>query len=158
MKATISYLTFIGLLIILFSGCTEKSKDERMIQELLEVDREFARQSVSNGSHTAFLEYIDDNCVLLRPNREPVVGREKIAEMFSSPDTSFSLNWEPLFADVSGANDLGYTYGLFTIQMDSPEGPVVTKEGTYVTIWKKDKNGNWKFVLDTGNLGLGKKN
>ena len=42
--------------------------------------------------------------------------------------------------------------------MDSPEGEEVTREGTYVTIWKKDADGNWKFVLDTGNQGLGVKN
>jgi ketosteroid isomerase-like protein len=53
---------------------------------------------------------------------------------------------------------MGYTYGIYTVEMDSPEGTVVTKEGTYATIWKKDKDGNWKFVLDTGNQGLGKKN
>jgi ketosteroid isomerase-like protein len=46
-----------------------------------------------------------------------------------------------------------------TLQMfSSPEGTLVTREGTYVTIWKKGQNGNWKFVLDTGNQGLGKKN
>jgi hypothetical protein len=28
------------------------------------------------------------------------------------------------------------------------------RKGTYVSIWKKDENGNWKWVLDTGNPGL----
>jgi ketosteroid isomerase-like protein len=78
--------------------------------------------------------------------------------MFSKPDTSFILSWEPLFADISKSNDLGYTYGVYKVQMDSPEGSTVDKEGTYVTIWKKDKNGDWKFVLDTGNQGLGPDN
>jgi ketosteroid isomerase-like protein len=27
--------------------------------------------------------------------------------------------------------------------------------GTYTSIWKKEKNGKWKFVLDTGNEGIG---
>lgn len=129
-----------------------------MAEELMEIDREFARQSIAQGSHESFLMYIDDSCVLLRPNRAPVIGRKKIEEMYSKPDTSFTLNWEPLAADISKSGDLGYTYGIYTVVMDSPEGNVVTKEGTYVTIWKKDQHGNWKFVLDTGNQGLGKKN
>ena len=158
MKTTTWKLPFIALVIISLSGCIKTNNHERMVNDLIEVDQEFARQSVIKGSHSAFLEYIDDSAVLLRPNRQPVVGRAKISEMFSSPDTSFSLSWNPLFADVSETGDFGYTYGIFTIQMDSPEGDVVTKEGTYVTIWKKDQDGNWKFVLDTGNQGLGNKN
>jgi ketosteroid isomerase-like protein len=30
-----------------------------------------------------------------------------------------------------------------------------TSKGTYVTIWRKQKDGKWKFVLDTGNQGVG---
>ena len=29
------------------------------------------------------------------------------------------------------------------------------EQGTYVSIWKKDKIGAWKFVLDSGNQGIG---
>jgi ketosteroid isomerase-like protein len=128
------------------------------VNELLEVDREFSDLSLKIGAPESFLTYIDDSCVLLRPNRNPVIGRKKIEELYSTPDTSFTLSWKPLSADISGSGDLGYTYGIFTVSMDSPEGIKVTKEGTYVTIWKKDINGNWKFVLDTGNQGLGQKN
>jgi ketosteroid isomerase-like protein len=155
MKYLVHQLVLMILFILLLAGCSEKKKQDRMANELIEVDREFARQSVEKGSHHSFLMYIDDSCVLLRPNRLPVIGRQKIEEMYSKPDTSFTLNWEPLFADISESGDLGYTYGTYTVQMDSPEGKSVTMEGTYVTIWKKDKNGDWKFVLDTGNQGLG---
>jgi len=157
MKSSILYSAILIPFILLLTGCEDTKRRERMVNELMEVDREFARQSVEKGSHESFLAYIDDSCVLLRPNRQPVIGRKKIEEMFSTPDTSFTLNWEPLFADISESGDLGYTYGIYTVQMDSPEGDLVNKEGTYVTIWEKDQNGNWKFVLDTGNQGLGKK-
>ena len=145
------------LFILFLYGCNDSHKNRRMANKLMEIDREFARLSVEKGATASFLRYIDDSCVLLRPNHYPVVGRQKIEEMFRSPDTSFTLNWEPLFADISSSGDLGYTYGTYNVEMDSPEGPVVTKEGTYVTIWKKDRNGDWKFVLDTGNQGLGNK-
>jgi len=144
--------------VIFFSGCDKADKQKRIINQLMQVDRNFSLLSVEKGSHASFLEYIDDSCVLLRPNRYPVIGREKIEEMFSKPDTSFTLTWEPLYADVSESGDLGYTYGIYTVEMDSPEGNLVTKKGTYVTIWKKNRNGDWKFVLDTGNQGLGQKN
>jgi ketosteroid isomerase-like protein len=146
------------VLIFMQTGCDRAERQKKMAEELLNVDRDFARLSVEKGANASFLAYIDDSCVILRPNRLPVIGREKITEMYSNPDTSLILNWEPLFADISSSGDLGYTYGIYTLEMDSPEGTIVTKEGTYATIWKKDKEGNWKFVLDTGNQGLGKKN
>jgi ketosteroid isomerase-like protein len=158
MKFVLPALIYLIITAFTLTGCNETIKHERMVQDLLEIDRQFSKESVENGSHSAFLRYIDDSCVLLRPNRYPVIGRDKIAAMFSNPDKSFVLSWEPKLADVAKSNDLGYTYGIFKIQMDSPEGSVVEKEGTYVTIWKKQKNGEWKFVLDTGNQGLGPMN
>ena len=154
-----TWLTFVLLVLTLLqTACDQAGRQKRLASELMEIDREFARLSVEKGANVSFLAFIDDSCVLLRPNRTPVIGRQKIEEMFNSPDTSFTLTWEPLFADISKSGDLGYTYGIYKIEMDSPEGTLVTKEGTYVTIWKKDESGNWKFVLDTGNQGLGKKN
>jgi ketosteroid isomerase-like protein len=157
MKSLTWLFTVLIFLTLLQSGCDQASRQKQMAAQLLQVDRDFARLSVEKGATASFLAYIDENCVLLRPNRAPVIGRDKISEMYSTPDTSFTLNWEPLFADIASSGDLGYTYGIYTIEMDSPEGTTVTKEGTYATFWKKDKDGNWKFVLDTANQGLGKK-
>jgi ketosteroid isomerase-like protein len=157
MKSLTWLFSMLLFLTILLSGCDQASRRKQMTDELLQADRDFARLSVEKGANASFLAYIDDNCVILRPNRAPVIGRDKITEMYSTPDTSFTLNWEPLFADISNSGDLGYTYGIYTVEMDSPEGTTVTKEGTYVTIWKKDEDGKWKFVLDTGNQGLGRK-
>jgi ketosteroid isomerase-like protein len=145
------------MITMVFSGCSNAGKHDQELKELMKVDLEFSDLSVKLGSHTAFLSYIDDSCVLLRPNRLPVVGREKIEEMFSKPDTSFTLTWVPISGEISQSGDLGFTYGIYTIHMDDPEGHAVTKDGTYVTVWKKDKQGKWKFVLDTGNQGTGKK-
>jgi len=158
MKSLTWLFTTLLLLTLLQTGCDQDGRCKRMAKELLELDREFAKLSVEKGANESFMTYIDDDCVLLRPNRTPVLGRQKIEEMFSSPDTSFTLNWEPLYADIARSGDLGYTYGIYKVEMDSPEGKLVTKEGTYVTIWKKGQDGKWKFVLDTGNQGLGKNN
>jgi ketosteroid isomerase-like protein len=149
-------------LILLFlplalAGCTDPADLEKTRNELLEIDATFSRASVEEGASKAFLAYISEDCVLLRPNKQPIKGREKIIEMFSKKDDHFTLSWTPLFADISKSGDLGYTYGTYKTEMLSPEGGLVTTEGTYVSIWKKDANGQWKFVLDTGNQGLGKK-
>lgn len=144
------------IIIILQTSCNISKQKEKLIRELMETDMDFSNKSLESGMNEAFLSFIGDDCVLLRPNRNPIIGRSMIEEFFSRPDTSFTLSWEPLYADVSASGDMGYTYGIFTANMYSPEGELVIKKGTYANVWKKDKDGRWKFILDTGNQGIGK--
>ena len=43
--------------------------------------------------------------------------------------------------------DLGYTFGNWILtKIDGNK-----RHGVYYTFWKKQKNGEWKFVFDGGN-------
>jgi ketosteroid isomerase-like protein len=138
------------IIILLAAGlstCVTPAPDD-----LIKVDKEFSALSLEKGMKFAFLEYAADSAVLLQRNVMPMVGKKVISDAFESfSDAGFTLSWEPLYADMSQSGDLGYTYGIYTsfIKADSS----VTK-GKYVTIWKKQADGSWKFVLDGGNEGL----
>ena len=114
------------------------------------VDRAFSALSKERGMNYAFLSYVAEDGVMLSPNKMPVVGKDKINALFHGNDSDKEFTWEPLYADISGSGELGYTYGTYAI---TTEGE--TQKGTYVSIWKKDSKGAWKFVLDSGNDGLG---
>lgn len=158
MKRFITFsLTLAILGSITFSCCYQTTDPETGSEALLELDRKFSNLSREQGANKAFLTYIDEEAVLLRSNRMPIIGREKITEIYSQPDTGFILTWEPLYGTISKSGDLGYTYGIYTTESITPEGETLINKGTYVTIWKKDENGEWKFVLDTGNPGLERK-
>lgn len=82
----------------------------------------------------------------------PITGKQAITNIYEKADTSgIRFSWEPLAGDIAQSGELGYTYGIYTLQVDT-----TIEKGTYVSIWKKDENGNWKYVLDSGNEGLGK--
>ena len=128
---------------------------EKEKEAIKQADIEFSNLSVKEGFHKAFLTYVADDGVLLRPNSYPVEGRKAIEELHAkSSDSTFTLTWKPLFADVSSSGDMGYTYGTWEVKAKT--GDDKPGYGTYTTFWKKDKNGKWKFVLDTGNAGLSK--
>ena len=128
---------------------------EKEKEGIKKADIEFSNLSVKEGFHKAFLTYLADDGVLLRPNSYPVVGKKAIEELHAkSSDSTFTLTWKPLFADVSSSGDMGYTYGTWEVKAKT--GDDKPSYGTYTTFWKKDKNGKWKFVLDTGNAGLEK--
>ena len=61
------------------------------------------------------------------------------------------LTWEPIQGDASESGDLGYTLGRWTMTQPDSTGGTSTRMGYYITIWKKQLDGRWKFVLDGGN-------
>jgi ketosteroid isomerase-like protein len=146
---------FIVLILTLFNSLVFAQQNiDKEKEQLMQVDIDFSNLSKDKGMNHAFLSYADENAVLLKPNSYPIQGIEILRERYSKPDTSFTLLWKPLFADIAVSLELGYTYGTWELKTkDEKENPV-SYYGTYVTIWKKDKNGSWKFVLDTGNSGL----
>jgi ketosteroid isomerase-like protein len=121
-------------------------------QKMMDTDRAFSKLSKEKGMKTAFLEYIDSNGVLLRPNQLPIAGADAIDYLIQINDTLFTMQWEPKFGAIAQSGELGYTYGLYAVK---PSQKDTTLYGTYVSIWKKQADGKWKFVLDSGNEGVG---
>ena len=118
----------------------------------METDRKFSERSTEVGMKKAFLDFADDTAVLLQRNSMPVVGKHAIMKSFGGfSDTGVVLTWEPLAGDIARSGDLGYTYGLYTLLVKTDSS---ISRGKYVSIWKKQADGTWKFVLDGGNEGI----
>lgn len=120
--------------------------------DLMETDRAFSKLSEQRGMKNAFLEYIDSNGVLLRSNQPPIVGADAVDYLIQQNDTTYTLKWEPKNGAVAKSGELGYTYGIYALMPSSKDTILY---GTYVSIWKKEAGGKWKFVLDSGNEGIG---
>lgn len=132
-------------------SCFEAKKNDtsKWQADILKTDKEFSEASRLHGMKKAFIEYIDNDGVLLRPDHSPIIGANAIEYLSETNDSSYTLTWEPSSAQVSASGDLGYSYGIYNLQLQD-----TTLQGTYVSIWKKQKDGKWKFVLDTGNPGI----
>ncbi|HEX8650944.1 MAG TPA: DUF4440 domain-containing protein [Pyrinomonadaceae bacterium] len=112
---------------------------------LLNLDREFSRDSVAKGTTSAYLSYIADDVRLHREGAFPTTGREAARAALSARQGV--MNWEPTKADVSRSGDLGYTYGLYNFKGNGADGKAGEK-GNYLRIWRKQEHGKWKVVLD----------
>ena len=144
------------ILLILFMCTYIFSQDaiEAGKESLKQVDRDFSKLSEQKGMVESFMQYAADDAVLLRDYTMPIVGRDAVYKFINEGSNDFTLIWEPLFADISNSLDLGYTYGTFILTFKDETGTEQKRDSTYLTIWKKDRNGNWKWVLDNGNQGL----
>jgi ketosteroid isomerase-like protein len=145
-------MLFVLIINLFFVISCIKNPKERSSGVLLKTDLDFSAMSVGEGMHKAFLSNFADSGVMLRDNGYPIKGKNSLIAIFSnSADTAFSLSWKPVFEKIAGSGELGYTYGFYTRTIKST-GEV--SRGTYVTIWERQKDGTWKFVLDTGTEGL----
>jgi ketosteroid isomerase-like protein len=112
---------------------------------LLSADSAFAAMSVAQGARAAFLTFASDEAVTLGPGAAPMNhGRDAIGATFADFPADAMLEWAPVAADVAGSGDLGCTVG---------EAAVTARQwySKYLTVWKRQRDGAWKFVADGGN-------
>ena len=154
MKTTHIFLFLVVIVLNSLNVFPQLNQQEDQIKLLMDADRRFSELSKTMGANDAFLEFCHDSAVILRDNNLPFIGKEVIRQkLFSAPDTGYVLTWEPAYGFVAASGDLGYTYGvyIFTTRDDKP----LIQQGTYVSVWRRDESGSWKYVLDSGNQGLG---
>jgi ketosteroid isomerase-like protein len=118
---------------------------------LRELEGEFMKAATERGSAGYMSYYADDSVEL--PNGGPIIqGKVNIAKGMGFLDQKDNhLTWTPVGADISASADLGYTYGTYEFRSKDKDGKPVIDHGKYTSIWKKQKDGSWKVVLDMGN-------
>ncbi len=144
--------------LFIFVSCKSKKQQEKIPGAfdklgMMNTDREFSKMSEEKGMKTAFIEYLDSNGVLLRPGYLPIAGADAIDYLIQQNDTDYTLTWEPRNGTVARSGELGYTYGIYALRPSQKDTVIY---GTYVSIWRKERDGTWKYVLDSGNEGISK--
>ena len=138
-------MLFVSLLFF-GSALSAQNESERQTNRrtLVQMEQAFAKAAATKGTRDAFIEFLADDGIIFQPG--PVNGKKFWTER--QPRKGL-LSWEPVFADVSRAGDLGYTTGPWEFRPNGPEDQPAAF-GQYFTIWKKQKDGSWKAVLDRG--------
>ncbi len=117
---------------------------------LIKADRDFDGVTAEKGID-GWVSFFAEEGMQLTPEGN-IKGHEAIraymGPAFARP--GFSLRWKPTFADIGASGDLGYTTGTYESRGTDAQGNPVVRTGRYVSIWKKQKDGSWKVVLDTG--------
>jgi len=143
-------LTLIMIIAAISSCNISENKVTKWKTEITQTEKDFAYMPAHEGIPAAFAAYAADDVVLLR-NDSLIKGRDALIHFYNSRETtndSVSLTWEPDFADVSSSGDLGYTYGKYRYIVTDSAGNSRSHTGVFHTVWKRQKNGEWKFVWD----------
>ncbi len=110
-----------------------------------------ARASV--GVAAALSATFTDDGAFLPPHAPRVDGPDNIQEFWAIVlgQPGFSIMWEPTSAHVSEGGDLGYTLGPYEMTVDDPDGNPMSLVGKYLTVWRKQADGQWKVTADIFN-------
>lgn len=144
----------IGVLfsVLILSACTNKTKltmTEKYKAEVMKAEADFTQMAKEKGVSVAFLAFADEDAVLSRGKL--IKGKAEIKAYFEAQSVNYKdlkLDWKPDFVDVSESGDLAYTYGSYTSKVLTNDGSVSNGSGTFHTVWKRQSNGEWKFVWD----------
>src|SRR2546425_8878340 len=113
--------------------------------ELLHADSAFAALSVTSGAKHAFLAFSAENAMSFGGGAQMTQGRQAIGAGFDGFPDGAVLEWSPVAAEIAPSGDLGCTVGEARIAS-------LNHYSKYLTIWRRQPDGTWKFVADGGNV------
>ncbi len=122
-----------------------------------QAEKDFAEATAARGA-SGWAEWFDDKGGQWDPGENGAEGKriegkaavkEYMTPVFSRPN--FRLEWRPIVSALAPGGALGYTVGTWESVIISDAGKRDVKyHGAFVTVWKRQADGSWKVLFDTG--------
>lgn len=135
----------------LVSSCSrlQENQSVKAKEEITKAEKDFETMAAEKGIAEAFWFFADSNAVIKRGDDSIIRGKEAIRNFYSAAYfKTASVKWSPDFVDVSEDGTMGYTYGQYVWQSKDSSGKINEAHGVFHTVWKKQEEGNWKYVWD----------
>jgi len=142
---SVSTATLMIVLLLLLFIQAKSQIGVNSAEEVANAEKNFAKKALETNTRQAFLEYYADNVIVFR-NGGPANGKEDWSKRKAD---SSELWWQPVFADMAGSGDFGYTTGPWEWKKLKTDN-TPSAYGYYNSIWKKGKDGIWQVVIDIG--------
>jgi ketosteroid isomerase-like protein len=135
--------------IFLLISCGRPLSKDEIKKEIYQTEKAFEKMTSEKSIAEAFYFFADENAVINRGNDSLIFGKEHIRHYYETRKIqNATVNWTPDFVEVSEDGTLGYTYGKYIWKLVKSEGDTVKLTGIFHTVWKKQKDGIWKYVWD----------
>jgi len=138
-------------IVLLLSLNTARAQAPSGADTLRQLEADFMKAAAERGSQ-GYMSYYAEDAVELPNGADMIQGKESIAKGMSFLDQKDNhLTWTPVQADMAASGDLGYTFGTYEFRSKDKDGKPTVEYGKYASVWKKQKDGSWKVVMDMGN-------
>lgn len=114
---------------------------------LEDADRAFAQASRAHGAD-AWTEAFEPKGSMYVHGEGLLTGPDAIRRSMAKALERTHLKWEPTAGRIAFTDDVGVTVGKYTAV--DPETSRVRGRGSYITVWRRQRDGAWKILFDTG--------
>jgi len=128
-------------------SCTEVVKDTNATaKEAADADRAFSDAGAASVAD-AFATFATADVAKSGKESGYVFGRDEVRKLFD-PAPPQGLVWQPEYWSAARSGDLAFTIGVAGPRNGAPLATGANATGHYFTIWRKDADGNWRYVID----------
>jgi len=115
---------------------------------LVQNEYDFAAAVAEKGVRDGFLQYLDKQAIGFSPT--PANAYDRYSK--STPGATGKLLWYPAYALLASSGDFGVDTGPWVYEAggDTKDGKPRKAYGEWLTIWHRDKTGQWKALFDSG--------
>lgn len=143
------------IILIVYFGCVTTTFGQQTVcgetwkQQVASAEKAFEKMAQDKGITEGFYQFADSMAVINRANDSLIYGKESIRHFYAQKNYSnATVNWTHDFIQVSDDGTLAYTYGKYVWKFKQVDGTYKEFGGVFHTVWKKQKDGSWKYVWD----------
>jgi ketosteroid isomerase-like protein len=123
---------------------------EKLKIELAAMEEAFCAMAKEKGIRAAFEYFAAPDVAFLDPDPRKWRGLAAVEQRIGPDQPGVTLTWSASFTDVSDDGTLGYNYGRYESRRPGPDGKATVRTGWFLTIWKRQPDGTWRYVMDNG--------
>jgi ketosteroid isomerase-like protein len=118
--------------------------------DLAKMEDEFCAMAAEKGILAAFEHFAAPDVAFVDTDPRKFRGLEAVRQRMGPDQPGVKLTWSAYFTDVSDDGTLGYNYGRYESRRPGPDGKESVRTGWFLSIWKRQPDGSWRYVMDNG--------
>lgn len=142
-------LMLLSSILLLLTTCGRPVSPEQVEAEIRQTEAAFNQLAEERGLKAAFSHFAADEGALIR-GKQLIEGKSAITAYFDRPTgmEDVRLTWAPDRIIVSEAGDMAYSFGKYQFSARDTSGQLFSDEGIFRTLWKKQSDGSWRYLVD----------
>ena len=133
----------------------EPAADTAAVRDSLDAKNARLAMAMTTGDTATMMSVYADDAVLMLADMPAARGREAIARLNAGLFSAYTVsNASFTTTDVIVAGDYAIETGSYRMTLKPKTGPAIPDTGKYISVWRRDANGNWKMIRDISNSDL----
>lgn len=123
---------------------------DKLKTEVAAMEDAFCAMAKEQGLLAAFSHFAAPDVAFVDTDPRKWRGPAAVQQRMGPDKPGVTLTWSAMFTDVSDDGTLGYNYGRYEYRGPGPDGKERIGTGFFLTIWKRQPDGSWRYVMDNG--------